>query len=199
MTVGCLVKVKSTLTEDVVVGGYTRGSGARARTFGSLLVGSYSGADGQNAERHGHGFDGWTFADWLDRLERFARTRRPSMGPCHHGRWTRSDGWPVCVRAGHRGEGRRAALMGRRPACARLPTRARRQAADRCPGRGRSARTLVTDRRACVGHRDRSRASAGAVEAPRRSPDGRRERARGSVQQSDQGALAPPQERPRAD
>jgi bifunctional non-homologous end joining protein LigD len=36
------LKIKATLSEEFVVGGYTTGSGSRERTFGSLIVGYYA-------------------------------------------------------------------------------------------------------------------------------------------------------------
>ena len=51
------LKVKAVRNQEFVVGGYTRGSGARSATFGALLVGYYEGADLIYAGRVGSGFD----------------------------------------------------------------------------------------------------------------------------------------------
>ncbi len=64
------LKIKGTQEEEFVVGGYTRGAGGRAETFGALLLG-YCGDDGR-LEYVGHvgtGFDEPTLADLKRRLE----------------------------------------------------------------------------------------------------------------------------------
>ncbi len=76
------LKVKGTLSDEFVVGGYTRGAGVRARTFGSLVLGQYD-------ERHklryvgnvGSGFDDRLLDDILARLEKLRAARSPFAGP----------------------------------------------------------------------------------------------------------------------
>ena len=51
------LKVKAVLEQEFVVGGYTRGSGARSTTFGALLLGYYDRGLLRYAGRVGSGFD----------------------------------------------------------------------------------------------------------------------------------------------
>ena len=51
------LKIKRVYHQDFVVGGYTKGSGSRSQTFGSLLVGCYEGEVLRYAGRVGSGFD----------------------------------------------------------------------------------------------------------------------------------------------
>lgn len=91
------LKVKSVLTEDVVVAGYTRGTGARAATFGSLLVGSYAD-DGRlvYAGHVGTGFDDAMLAALLARLDAMRADVSSFDAPLPpRGRWARADGGPV--------------------------------------------------------------------------------------------------------
>ena len=91
------LKVKSVLTEDVVVAGYTRGTGAREATFGSLLVGSYAD-DGRlvYAGHVGTGFDDRTLALLLARLDALRTDASPFDAPLPpRGRWARADVGPV--------------------------------------------------------------------------------------------------------
>jgi bifunctional non-homologous end joining protein LigD len=76
------LKVKSVLTEDVVVAGYTRGTGARAATFGSLLVGTYAD-DGRlvYAGHVGTGFDDATLTVLLARLDAIRADASPFDAP----------------------------------------------------------------------------------------------------------------------
>jgi bifunctional non-homologous end joining protein LigD len=64
------LKVKATHSEEFVVGGYTVGSGSRARTFGSLIVGYYkAGAAKLTYVGHaGSGFDDRTLQTLHERL-----------------------------------------------------------------------------------------------------------------------------------
>ncbi len=75
------LKVKATLSDEFVIGGFTRGTGARARTFGSLLLGQY---DGQGKLRYvgnvGSGFDDRLLDDLLARLEKLRTNRSPFTG-----------------------------------------------------------------------------------------------------------------------
>jgi bifunctional non-homologous end joining protein LigD len=64
------LKVKATLSDEFVVGGYTQGQGGRAKTFGALVLGSY---DQYGRLRFvggvGSGFDDRTLEALLPRLE----------------------------------------------------------------------------------------------------------------------------------
>ncbi|MEX0799789.1 MAG: non-homologous end-joining DNA ligase [Dehalococcoidia bacterium] len=64
------LKVKATLSDEFVVGGYTQGQGGRAKTFGALVLGSYE-EDGRLAfvGGVGSGFDDRTLEALLPRLE----------------------------------------------------------------------------------------------------------------------------------
>ena len=64
------LKVKATREDEFVVGGYTEGMGARAKTFGSLLLGQYD-EEGRlvYAGNVGSGFDDRTLEDLRQRLE----------------------------------------------------------------------------------------------------------------------------------
>ncbi len=64
------LKVKGTQEDEFVVGGYSGGTGGRAKTFGSLLVGQYDD-EGRlvYAGNVGTGFDDRTLAALLKRLE----------------------------------------------------------------------------------------------------------------------------------
>jgi bifunctional non-homologous end joining protein LigD len=54
---GSWVKVKSTLSDEFIVGGFARGRGKRADSFGSLLLGYYDGNNLVYAGSVGSGFD----------------------------------------------------------------------------------------------------------------------------------------------
>ncbi len=51
------LKIKHVKSQELVVGGYTRGAGARATSFGALLVGYYDGGELRYAGRVGTGYD----------------------------------------------------------------------------------------------------------------------------------------------
>ena len=72
------LKVKSTLSDDFVIGGYTAGQGARARTFGALLIGSYD-AEGRlhYVTNVGTGFDDKLLAGLKRRLDELEIDERP--------------------------------------------------------------------------------------------------------------------------
>ncbi len=65
------LKVKATHSEEFVIGGYTVGSGSRAHTFGSLIVGYYkNGASKLTYVGHaGSGFDERTLRSVYERLQ----------------------------------------------------------------------------------------------------------------------------------
>ena len=50
------VKIKHFLSQEFVVGGYTRGEGSRSKSFGSLLLGYYEGSELRYAGKAGSGF-----------------------------------------------------------------------------------------------------------------------------------------------
>jgi bifunctional non-homologous end joining protein LigD len=72
------LKVKGTLEDEFVVGGYAGGGGGRAKTFGSLLVGQYDG-EGRlvYSGNVGTGFDDRTLASLLKRLESLKADKSP--------------------------------------------------------------------------------------------------------------------------
>ena len=70
------LKVKATQSADFVVGGYTRGKGARA-PLGSVLVGYWEGAKLRYASHVGSGFDEASLADAKARLEPLRRDACP--------------------------------------------------------------------------------------------------------------------------
>lgn len=72
------LKVKSTSEDEFVVGGYTSGTGGRAKTFGSLLVGQYD-AEGRlvYSGNVGTGFDDRMLAALLKRLKAIETDRSP--------------------------------------------------------------------------------------------------------------------------
>ena len=64
------LKIKATQSQELVVGGYSAGFGARASTFGSLLVGYYEGDDVLRfAARVGTGFDQAALDDLHERMQ----------------------------------------------------------------------------------------------------------------------------------
>ncbi|MDD4858755.1 MAG: DNA ligase D [Dehalococcoidales bacterium] len=72
------LKIKSMRTDDFVIGGYTRGEGARARSFGALILGYYDG----NGKLHpagqvGSGFDDYLLAELRKRLDTLATNTNP--------------------------------------------------------------------------------------------------------------------------
>ncbi len=72
------LKVKGTSEDEFVVGGYTAGTGARAKTFGSLLVGQYDD-EGRlvYAGNVGTGFDEKTLVLLLKRLDSLKTVASP--------------------------------------------------------------------------------------------------------------------------
>jgi bifunctional non-homologous end joining protein LigD len=73
---GAWLKVKATNSADFVVGGYTRGKGARA-ALGALLVGYWQGKKLCFASHVGSGFDERTLARTLKLLEPLRRKSNP--------------------------------------------------------------------------------------------------------------------------
>jgi bifunctional non-homologous end joining protein LigD len=73
------IKLKNIRTQEVVVGGWRPGSGARAGTIGSLLLG-LPAADGlQYIGRVGTGFTATTLADLFERMTGSSRTSSPFL------------------------------------------------------------------------------------------------------------------------
>jgi bifunctional non-homologous end joining protein LigD len=70
------LKVKSTTSGDFVVGGYTKGKGARA-PLGALLVGHWQGGKLRYASHVGSGFDDRTLKEMQERLEPLRRKTCP--------------------------------------------------------------------------------------------------------------------------
>ena len=70
------LKVKSTRSAEFVVGGYTKGKGARA-PLGALLVGTWDGGKLRYASHVGSGFDGASLATVRARLEPLQRKACP--------------------------------------------------------------------------------------------------------------------------
>ena len=63
------LKIKSVLSDEFVIGGYSRGLGGRAATFGALLIGQYDDAGRLIYAGHvGSGFDDRTLGDLRRRL-----------------------------------------------------------------------------------------------------------------------------------
>ena len=63
------LKIKSVLSDDFVIGGYSRGLGGRAKTFGALLIGQYDEAGRLIYAGHvGSGLDDRTLGDLRRRL-----------------------------------------------------------------------------------------------------------------------------------
>ncbi len=69
-------KVKSAVTAEFVIGGYTTGKGARA-PLGALLVGYREKGKLRYASHVGTGFDGETLADLRQRLEPLKTVKKP--------------------------------------------------------------------------------------------------------------------------
>ncbi|GAC1317265.1 MAG: DNA ligase D [Chloroflexota bacterium] len=92
------LKIKAHQSDEFVVGGYTLGSGSRALTFGSLVLGYYKpGADRLTYIGHaGSGFDAHTLASVYGQLQDLRVSQSPFDGPVPTvGRWVRpgkSDG-----------------------------------------------------------------------------------------------------------
>ena len=72
------LKIKTTQSDDFVIGGYSAGQGGRADTFGALLIGRYD-EDGRlvYAGHVGSGFDDRTLKDLRHRLDAIRRKTCP--------------------------------------------------------------------------------------------------------------------------
>jgi bifunctional non-homologous end joining protein LigD len=75
------LKIKSTLSDDFVIGGYTTGLGNRSDTFGSLLLGRFEKSGKLHFEGQvGSGFDEDTLAGLRRKLEKLASSSSPFAG-----------------------------------------------------------------------------------------------------------------------
>ncbi len=74
------LKIKATQSQEMVVGGYSAGTGARASTFGSLLVGYYDDDVLRFAARVGTGFDQAALDDLYKRMQPL-RVEEPPFAP----------------------------------------------------------------------------------------------------------------------
>lgn len=63
------VKIKTSADADVVIVGWSEGSGARSGTIGSLVMGLYEGEDLRYVGQVGTGFNQRTLADAMERLQ----------------------------------------------------------------------------------------------------------------------------------
>ena len=71
------LKVKAVQADDFVIGGYTKGTGARASSFGALLLGYYDGSKLHYAGRVGSGFDRSTLEELKGHLSRMDIKQSP--------------------------------------------------------------------------------------------------------------------------
>ncbi len=72
------LKIKATLTDEFVIGGYLQGQGGRSKSFGSLLLGQF---DNKHRLAYtgnvGSGFDDRTLADLRERLDALQSDKSP--------------------------------------------------------------------------------------------------------------------------
>lgn len=93
------LKIKTSHEADVVVGGWTQGSGKRAGTIGALLVGAYEGAELRYVGSVGTGFDEGGLARVLARLRDLAQDQPPfaarsmegARAELRHAQWVRPE------------------------------------------------------------------------------------------------------------
>jgi bifunctional non-homologous end joining protein LigD len=86
------LKIKATHSDEFVVGGYTAGSGSRASTFGSLIVGYFANGDRKltYVGHAGSGFDDRTLGAIYKKLQPLRTTECPFNGEVPTvGRWVR--------------------------------------------------------------------------------------------------------------
>ena len=74
---GSWLKVKDVKSQSFVIGGYTEGSGARASTFGSLVLGYYEDGRLRYAGKAGSGFDERSLKRMGDLLDPLQATESP--------------------------------------------------------------------------------------------------------------------------
>ncbi len=89
------LKVKTELNEEFIVAGYTRGSGRRAGTFGSLVLAVNEGSELRYVGNVGTGFDDVEIRKLLKLLEPLRRTSRPfrSSPGCRVSAGEMCNGW----------------------------------------------------------------------------------------------------------
>ena len=89
------LKVKAVLSQEFVIGGYTKGEGSRASTFGALLLGYYEDNELRYAGKVGSGFDHSKLATLHKRLTRLETEECPfALDPELEGitnRWVRPE------------------------------------------------------------------------------------------------------------
>jgi bifunctional non-homologous end joining protein LigD len=85
------LKLKTHARQEFVVAGYTRGSGSRAGTFGSLVLAVYDGGDLRYAGNVGTGFDEREIRRLLDRLSPLEQAEPPFREPPKMPRVRRGD------------------------------------------------------------------------------------------------------------
>jgi bifunctional non-homologous end joining protein LigD len=74
------IKIKAIHDADVVIGGWSRGEGSRAGTFGALLVGAYDGGELRFIGAVGTGFSERTLAELVPELARHEVPECPFRG-----------------------------------------------------------------------------------------------------------------------
>jgi bifunctional non-homologous end joining protein LigD len=75
------LKVKATLSDEFIISGYSRGTGTRESTFGSLILGQYDDKGKLRYAGHvGTGFDDRMLKDLLARLKPLRTERSPFTG-----------------------------------------------------------------------------------------------------------------------
>jgi bifunctional non-homologous end joining protein LigD len=82
-------KIKTTMEQEFVVGGFTQGEGGRSGTFGSLLLGYYDGDKGDRLTYVGNvgtGFDDRTLRSLREKLDALRTDEQPFAGPLTRGR-----------------------------------------------------------------------------------------------------------------
>ncbi len=71
------LKIKNTKTQEFVIAGWTKGTGSRAKTIGSLVLGVYSGKELIYAGRVGSGFNEKDLSSLLSKLKKLKRSSSP--------------------------------------------------------------------------------------------------------------------------
>lgn len=71
------IKVKTTFTADVVIGGWSRGEGSRSSSFGSLIVGAYIGDELHFVGSVGTGFSEKVLGEVFEKLDRLRTDECP--------------------------------------------------------------------------------------------------------------------------
>jgi bifunctional non-homologous end joining protein LigD len=74
-------KIKITNEQEMVIGGYTTGTGARESTFGALLLGYYQNGKFKYAGSVGTGFNGKILEDLLGKFQKIKTGKSPFSEP----------------------------------------------------------------------------------------------------------------------